>query len=243
MIIIGIAGAHSGSGKTKVAELVLKELTKGDKLSFSAVKKWGAIKYTRTELYWSVIDSEDVINTDNKDTARLLSAGAEKVVWVKSPPEGLQEAIPIALNALGDIDGVVVEGNSIVEFLSPTIVVFLHPREMGTVKPSTYRLIEKADIVVMHPSSPAVDLADEDSFKYTLTGQDTLDQKELIRIMDDVFVKKEIKNRLSENSKNGRISCKEARTIAEELSVPYRIVGEIADELKIKIFACELGCF
>lgn len=48
---------------------------------------------------------------------------------------------------------------------------------------------------------------------------------------------------LKEAAKEGKISCTAARQIAEELRVPVRQVGEAANELKIKIKACELGCF
>lgn len=60
---------------------------------------------------------------------------------------------------------------------------------------------------------------------------------------------KELKNkeqiiaRLEEAAKDGRISCAAARKIAEDMQVPYRIVGSLCDELKLKIKACELGCF
>ncbi|MCX8070574.1 MAG: hypothetical protein N2738_08745, partial [Thermodesulfovibrionales bacterium] len=81
------------------------------------------------------------------------------------------------------------------------------------------------------------------SYVYTLKGDEEEDQKELVRLIEDVLLKKEIQKRLIEQSQGGRISCKEARRIAEDLSVPYKIVGEIANELKIKIYACELGCF
>ena len=42
---------------------------------------------------------------------------------------------------------------------------------------------------------------------------------------------------------NGRLQCAVARRIAKKLSVSYKEVGRIADELKIKISDCELGCF
>jgi hypothetical protein len=42
---------------------------------------------------------------------------------------------------------------------------------------------------------------------------------------------------------NNRLPCASARRIAEELSVPYKEVGRTADELKVKITGCELGCF
>lgn len=44
-------------------------------------------------------------------------------------------------------------------------------------------------------------------------------------------------------AKDGRLSCTAARKLAQELEVPPRVVGEAADALKIKIKACELGCF
>ncbi|NLV16419.1 MAG: hypothetical protein GXY50_04310 [Syntrophomonadaceae bacterium] len=48
---------------------------------------------------------------------------------------------------------------------------------------------------------------------------------------------------LKERSQDGKMSCTVARQIAEEIKVPYRQVGDLCNELKIKITACELGCF
>lgn len=42
---------------------------------------------------------------------------------------------------------------------------------------------------------------------------------------------------------DGKISCTRARRLAGELGVSPKEVGQAADELKIKIHACELGCF
>jgi hypothetical protein len=42
---------------------------------------------------------------------------------------------------------------------------------------------------------------------------------------------------------NGRLPCPVAREIAQKLSVPCEEVGRTADELKVKISRCELGCF
>ena len=52
-----------------------------------------------------------------------------------------------------------------------------------------------------------------------------------------------IKELLMKKAVDGKISCHDARKIAEELSVPYREVGRSANELRIKIAGCELGCF
>ena len=42
---------------------------------------------------------------------------------------------------------------------------------------------------------------------------------------------------------DGKLSCGQARALAEKLQVPVKIVGEAADQLKIKIKDCQLGCF
>ncbi|MGE5416137.1 MAG: hypothetical protein ACM3UZ_05120 [Acidobacteriota bacterium] len=53
----------------------------------------------------------------------------------------------------------------------------------------------------------------------------------------------QIVEQLQKNAENGKISCTAARKMAEELKVSPRDVGAVCDELKIKIFSCELGCF
>ncbi len=40
-----------------------------------------------------------------------------------------------------------------------------------------------------------------------------------------------------------RLSCEKARGLAGELNVPVSEIGRICNVLKIKITACELGCF
>jgi len=55
--------------------------------------------------------------------------------------------------------------------------------------------------------------------------------------------REEVIARLKEAARDGRISCAAARKIAEDLQVPYRTVGSLCDQLKLKIKACELGCF
>jgi alanyl-tRNA synthetase len=59
----------------------------------------------------------------------------------------------------------------------------------------------------------------------------------------EVEKKEEIKKLVLQNQKDGKISCKKAFEIAESLGVPVRNVGDVIDELGIKIVACQLGCF
>lgn len=53
----------------------------------------------------------------------------------------------------------------------------------------------------------------------------------------------EIKDAMLRESVDGKLSCTNARRLAEELGVLPGEIGRVANELKIKIFGCELGCF
>lgn len=56
-------------------------------------------------------------------------------------------------------------------------------------------------------------------------------------------MKEELRQEMLRRAVEGRISCAAARKMAEELDIPYRDVGEAADQLGIRITACQLGCF
>ncbi len=53
----------------------------------------------------------------------------------------------------------------------------------------------------------------------------------------------EIIAKLKEAAREGKIPCAMAQKIAAENHVPMKRVGDLLDELKIKITQCQLGCF
>lgn len=55
--------------------------------------------------------------------------------------------------------------------------------------------------------------------------------------------KEEIIKKLQEVAPKGKISCTDARRVAEEFAVNPADIGDLCDELKLKIYGCELGCF
>jgi len=141
-VIIGIGGGYSGAGKTSVASLILK-----------TVKGWGAIKYTKTSLYCSIVDDLAVISQEGKDTKKLLDAGAEKVLWVQSPYSELGDLLPVAVAMLSHLQGIVVEGNSAIEVLKPDIIIFVAGSE-ATMKNSADKILRMADIIIFQSNHP-----------------------------------------------------------------------------------------
>jgi len=136
--IVSVTGAHSGVGKTSLCSILLHHL-----------KGFGAIKFTKTALYVSVIDDHDIITHKNKDTAVLSEAGAERVVWIKSPADELDHALDRAIGMMNGLRGVIIEGNSPLNFLKPDLIIFVIGYD-GEMKRSALKACKKADVVVVN---------------------------------------------------------------------------------------------
>jgi hypothetical protein len=54
---------------------------------------------------------------------------------------------------------------------------------------------------------------------------------------------KEVQARIQAAAPNGRIPCAAAFQLAEELGLTRSRLGELFNELNIKISQCQLGCF
>lgn len=55
--------------------------------------------------------------------------------------------------------------------------------------------------------------------------------------------KEKLKQLLEENSKEGKITCSSCHEISEKHSYVLKEIGEMADEIGLKIVNCKLGCF
>ncbi|MBF0473220.1 MAG: hypothetical protein HQK91_06140 [Nitrospirae bacterium] len=154
---ISISGAHSGCGKTTIAEKMLGRLA----------DKWGAIKYTKTGLYTSIVEYPDLISQHDKDTCRLINAGASRVLWVQSTPDSLSEVINIAIDTLSDLDGIIVEGNSPVNVFDFDYGIFVFGKDINRFKESAKVPLSKAGVVVC----PSVDSFDSAIVLYDLSGK------------------------------------------------------------------------
>ncbi|MFA5183710.1 MAG: hypothetical protein WC405_20565 [Syntrophales bacterium] len=53
----------------------------------------------------------------------------------------------------------------------------------------------------------------------------------------------ELKAKIKAAAPQGRIPCAAAFKLAEELGLSRKEMGELLNELKIKIAQCQLGCF
>ena len=55
--------------------------------------------------------------------------------------------------------------------------------------------------------------------------------------------KEKLTEKVKALSKSGQISCKQALKLAEEEGIPSRDLGDLLNEIKVKVMGCQLGCF
>lgn len=224
-LMIGIGASKSGAGKTTFIERFIRFIKR-----FNSNVLIISIKYTKTLQFENIITEHTLIQEAGKDTARMKKAGADYVYWVKAPEENLplivkklKKEIIQYVQSKNDAEGIIIilEGNSLVRVMHPDVIIFLKGKIIEQIKPSGKAILDIADIVI----------------------EDDYSMEEIMTEIEKIQQRKAIEKLLKEKSNEGKITCSEARKIAEELSIPYIEVGRMANELKIKIKKCELGCF
>lgn len=152
-IIVAVSGFSSNVGKTTLVCELLRHLP-----------GWEAIKLTRGH-YRScgrdpagccvsdLLRDQPVIRSGRKanyeagkDTGRFWDAGASNVHWVIVKDDQVESGINQAL-ARVQSDGVVVEGNSFLDYVSPDLAIMCARSDGGKVKPSARRALKRSDLM------------------------------------------------------------------------------------------------
>ena len=142
--VITISGAHSKVGKTLLDENILSRLQ-----GFCAIKT--SVGNFKKEC---VTDNPFDVMVPNKDTFRLKNAGAEKVIFVQCSRKDLSNALKKALKITSTYKGVIIEGNSVLKYIDPSLAIFVANENVKELKESALLAIKKADIIVFNEKTP-----------------------------------------------------------------------------------------
>jgi molybdenum cofactor guanylyltransferase len=86
---------------------------------------------------------------EEKDTGRLLAAGASPVYWLRAHQDHLAEAARALLRVLGPATPWICESNSLAAVVEPGAFVVVHDRSGGPIKESCREVWDLADDVVL----------------------------------------------------------------------------------------------
>ncbi len=99
---------------------------------------------------FKILTEDDVIRQKGKDTDRLSSAGASKVVWLQSDANVERAGIEAALACFDKEHNLLVEGNSFLRVRSADMAVLVVSPIVDKIKRSAKLLIDKIDFVVIN---------------------------------------------------------------------------------------------
>jgi molybdopterin-guanine dinucleotide biosynthesis protein len=97
--------------------------------------------------------------TPGKDTGRYWDAGASNVHWVIATDGQVEDGIRLALERVV-APGVVIEGNSFLEFVAADFALMVTRAEGGKVKPSARRALKKSSALYLSDEAQDNDDAD-----------------------------------------------------------------------------------
>ena len=156
MAIVVVGGQARKVGKTSVITGLITALSGYE---------WTAIKITPhehkppVEQPFSV--SEELYTSTATDTGRYLAAGAAKALLLSVGQARLIDAVPYVQRAIASAKNVLIESNSIVEYLKPDVYIVVLDPAITVAKESLVRQLPQANAVVIAPKGNVRDLSAE----------------------------------------------------------------------------------
>jgi molybdopterin-guanine dinucleotide biosynthesis protein len=154
-LIVAVSGFSSNVGKTTLVCELLRRLP-----------GWEAIKLTRghyrscgrdpgTCCVSDLLGEEAVVRSgrkgnyeSGKDTARFWDVGAANVHWVIAQDHQVEQGIKLALQRVS-AEGVIVEGNSFLEYINADLTIMCARSEGGKVKSSARAALARSDVLYL----------------------------------------------------------------------------------------------
>ncbi len=164
MNVVVVGGHTRNIGKTSVMAALIREF---------APLGWTAVKITQyghgvcshdghacgcapEEHPFALTEERDP--RARSDTSRYLAAGARRSLWLRARQGQLGPAVPLLMRKLSRAPWVVIESNSILEFIEPLLYAVVLDTSRADFKTSAGRWLDRADalVVVENPDGHAL---------------------------------------------------------------------------------------
>ena len=157
MAIVVIGGHSRSVGKTSVVAGLIAALPEFN---------WTALKITQfghgicsadgkpcdcdtgDDHFRALSDEKDV--SGETDTSRFLVAGAARSIWVRTRQGKLAEAMPDIHRKIAGAENVIMESNSILQFLTPDLYLTVLDATTEDFKDSAREFLDRADGIILH---------------------------------------------------------------------------------------------
>lgn len=145
MAIVVVGGQARNVGKTSLVANLIKAVPE---------RRWTAVKISQHEHDLppgaSYVIREESDASGDGDTARYLRAGARRALLLSARPGCLADAMPELRRELGRADDVILESNSVLEFLEPDVYLAVLDPAIADFKSSARQYLQQASAVVLN---------------------------------------------------------------------------------------------
>ena len=142
MPIITVSGHSRKVGKTSIAEGLIAALPEYG---------WTALKVSSHRHSGDSVDGYTVIEETNRngvnDTSRFLKAGASRAFWIRAGR--IEEAVPAVRAIIKDAPYVVIEGNSVLDFIPADFSILVLNSGVAEFKEGARTILPHADALVL----------------------------------------------------------------------------------------------
>jgi molybdopterin-guanine dinucleotide biosynthesis protein len=154
-IIVAVSGLSSNTGKTTLVCELLKRLPGWEAIKLTRGHYRSCGKDPRGCCVSDLLRDEPLIRSGReenyeagKDTGRFWDAGAADVHWVIVGEDQVEDGIKEALSRV-KTEGVVVEGNSFLDYVTADFSIMCARAGENRMKASARRTLEKADVLYL----------------------------------------------------------------------------------------------
>ena len=148
-----VVGSHSrNTGKTALVADIIRAFPDA---AWTAVKvtEHGHGEFAAAEQSFALDEDHD--HSNRTDSSRFLVAGAARSFWLRTKQDHLAEALPALRAALASASNVVIESNSLLQFLKPDLYLVVLDPLQPDFKTSARQFLDRADAFVLRHPLPA----------------------------------------------------------------------------------------
>ncbi len=155
MAIVVVGGHTRNIGKTSVVAGIIAALPQYNWTAFKITQYGHGLCSANGEACACETASHAAAITEERETAsgtdsaRFLQAGAQKSFWVRTRQGYLAEAMPRIHKELALAENAILESNSILRFLQPTLYLSVLSYAVADFKPSAQYFLDRANALVL----------------------------------------------------------------------------------------------
>lgn len=156
MAIVVVGGHSRNIGKTSVVAGLIAALPACNWTAFK-VTQFGhgrcslsgvPCDCTPQDRCWAITEERD--RSGKSDSSRFLVAGAKHAFWVRTEQGRLDEVLPAIERKMAEAENVILESNSILQFIQPDLYITVLDPATADFKRSAEKYLQRADAVVLH---------------------------------------------------------------------------------------------